>query len=66
MTSSERENWITNIKNTISFITSEIGNETVDLILCKYGANDIENITSSDFTEIFSELYAIEVELRSG
>lgn len=62
----ERENWIVNIENTADFIASEIGSETVDFVLGKYGAMSVEDISDSDLPEAFSELYAIEVDLRSG
>lgn len=65
MTKSERTNWITNIENTASFIESEIGAETVDFVLKKYGAKSIDQIASSDLAEVYSELYAIEADLRS-
>ena len=58
--------WITNIENTASFIESEIGAETVDFVLKKYGAKSIDQIASSDLAEVYSELYAIEADLRSG
>ncbi len=66
MTRKERSNWITNIENTASFIESEIGTETVNYVLEKYGAKSIEQIASSDLSEVFNELYAIEADLRSG
>jgi hypothetical protein len=66
MTKSERTNWIANIENTASFIESEIGAETVDFVLKKYGAKSIDQIASSDLAEVYSELYAIEADLRSG
>ena len=66
MTNSERENWIINIENTASYIASKIGEEVVASILYKYGASSIEKIVSSDLTEVFSELYFIEADLRSG
>ena len=58
--------WLVNIENTASFIESENGVETVDFVLKKYGAKSIEQIASFDLSEVFSELYAIEADLRSG
>ena len=66
MTRAERENWITNIENTASFIASEIGSETVDFILGKYGASSIEGIADADLSGVFGELYAVEADVRSG
>ena len=65
MTRDERNNWITNIENTASFIETEIGVETVNFVFEKYGASSVEQIASSDLDEVFSELYAIEADLRS-
>ena len=66
MTREERNNWILNIENTVAYIASEIGEEVAASILYKYGASSVEQIASSDLAEAFSELYAIEVGLRSG
>lgn len=66
MMKDERTNWIVNIENSASIIEAEIGAETVNYVLEKYGAKSIEQIASSDLSEVFSELYAIEADLRSG
>lgn len=66
MTKSERENWIANIENAASFIETEIGVETVNFVLAKYSADSIGQIASSQLSDVFNELYAIEVDLRSG
>ena len=65
MTQAERKNWIISIENTASYIASEIGEEVVASTLYKYGASSIEQIASSDLSEVFSELYVIEADLRS-
>lgn len=65
MTREERNNWLINIEKTASFITSEIGAETVNFVLEKYGVKSVEQIASADLSEVFSELYAIEADLRS-
>lgn len=65
MTRAERENWVANIENTADFIASKIGAETVDFVLGKYGARSAEDISDSDLSEVFGELYAIEADLRS-
>lgn len=66
MTREERNNWIINIENTASFIASEIGEEVVASTLYKYGVSSVEQIASSDLSDVFSELYTIETDLRSG
>ncbi len=65
MTREERNNWILNIENTAAYIASEIGEAVVASTLYKYGASSIEQIASSDLAEVFSELYAIEADLRA-
>ena len=62
----ERNNWILNIENTASYIASEIGEEVVASTLYKYGTKSIEQIASFNLSDVFSELYAIEADLRSG
>ena len=66
MEKQEREDWLINIENTASFIETEIGAETVNFVLAKYGADSIGQIASSDLFDVFNELYAIEADLRSG
>lgn len=66
MTREERKNWILNIENTSSYIASEVGEGVVASTLYKYGARSIEQIASSDLSDVFSELYMIETDLRSG
>ena len=66
MTREKRNNWILNIENTASYIASEIGEEVVVSTLYKYGARSIDQIASSDLSDVFSELHAIAADLRSG
>ena len=64
MTREERNNWVLNIENTADFIASEIETETVNHVFEKYGAKSAEDISDSDLSDVFSELYAIEADLR--
>lgn len=66
MTREKRNNWILNIENTAFYIASEIGEEVVASTLYKYGARSIDQIASSDLSDVFSELHAIAADLRSG
>lgn len=65
MTYEEKINWITNIENAAFYIVSEIGEEVLVSTLHKFGAASIDQVASSDLVEVFSELYAIEIDLRS-
>ncbi len=60
----ERENWIINIENTASTISSQIGSAVVDAVFQKYGAKSVEDLSPNDLQDVFNELYAIEADLR--
>ena len=60
----ERENWITNIECCADHITEEIVYETVAFVLGKYGAKSVEALRPEDYSKVFSELYAIEADLK--
>lgn len=64
MTKTERDNWIANIENSAATIEREIRAETVIAILARYGASSIEALRSADLPEVFSEIYAVEADLR--
>lgn len=64
MTKNERENYITNIENTASTISSQMGAAVVDGVFQKYGAHGVEDLNPAYLQEVFSELYAIEADLR--
>ena len=59
MTRDERNNWLINIENTAAEVAANVGRETVDFVLSKYGAKSVYTLKSSDLSEVFSELYAI-------
>lgn len=64
MTKDERENWIINIENTASSISSQVGSAVVDGVFQRYGAYNIDDLNPSYLPDVFSELYAIEADLR--
>ena len=59
MTRDERNNWLMNIENTAAEVAANVGQETVNFVLSKYGAKSVYALKSSDLSDIFSELYAI-------
>ena len=63
MTKSERRNWIINIENTAATVSAQVGQAVVDSVFKRYGAHGVEDIKPSDLPDLFSELYAIEVDL---
>ena len=64
MTKEERENWIINIENSAYTISSQMGSAAVDGVFRRYGAHSIEDLNPSYLPDVFSELYAIEADLR--
>lgn len=64
VTKDERENWIINIENTASTISSQLGSAVVDGVFRRYGAHSVKDLNPSDLPDVFSELYAIEADLR--
>ena len=63
MTKRERNNWIVNIENTAAAIESKLGSAVVESVFKRYGAHSTWDLSPSDLPEVFSELYAIEVDL---
>ena len=45
-------------------ISSQLGSAVVDGVFQRYGAASIEDLSPSDYPEVFSDLYAIEVDTR--
>ena len=63
MTKRERDNWIVNIENTAAAIESQLGSAVVESVFKRYGAHGTWDLRSSDLSDVFSELYAIEADL---
>lgn len=64
VTKNERENWIINIENSASTISSQLGSAVVDGVFQRYGVHNVEDLNPCDLLDVFSELYAIEADLR--
>lgn len=64
VTTEELENWMINIENSASAISSQVGSAVVDGVFQRYGAYNIEDLNPSYLQDVFSELYAIEADLR--
>ena len=63
MTNRERNNWIVNIENTAAAIESQLGSAVAESVFKRYGAHGTWDLNPSDLPEVFSDLYAIEVDL---
>ena len=64
MTEVEKRNWLDNILQSAYIVSSAIGEETVRQILQKYGADSVEELNPSQYPYVFSELYAVEVDIK--
>ena len=58
------ESWRISIENSADFIEQNIGAETVQAVFEKYGAAGLDDLSPAHYSEVFSELYAIEADLR--
>lgn len=63
MTSYERQNWIINIENSAAAVESYLGSTVVKSVFERYGAHEIQDLNPSDLPNVFSDLYAIEVDM---
>lgn len=63
MTKSERRNWLINVENSAAVIEAQLGLATVQSVFERYGAHGTWDLNQSYLPEVFSELYAIEVDL---
>ncbi len=61
----DNESWRINIENSADFIEEKVGARTVQAIFEKYGATGPDDLSPSHYSEAFSELYAIEADLRN-
>lgn len=64
MTKNERKNWLINIENCAAVIYAQLGSTIIQSVFERYGAHGTWDLNSSNLPEVFSELYAIEADLR--
>lgn len=64
MTTNEKDSYITSIEESASTISSQVGSAVVDSVFQKYGAHCVEDLNPCDLPDVFSEIYAIEADLR--
>ena len=64
MTTKEKDSYIISIEESASIISSQVGSGVVNSVFQRYGAHSIEELNPCDFPNVFSELYAIEVDLK--
>lgn len=64
MTTNEKDSYIISIEDSASIISSQVGSAVVDSVFQRYGAHNVEDLNPSELPDVFSELYAIEADLR--
>lgn len=64
MKKNSRQNWVINIENCAAAIESCLGSSVVNSVLERYGAHSIQDLHSSVLPDVFSELYAIEADMK--
>lgn len=58
------QDYIISINNAASIISTELGNAVIESVFQKYGAHNTDDLNPVYLPDVFSELYAIEAELR--
>ena len=64
MTNISNSNCIASIEQSVSVISAELGNSVAESVFERYGAHDTEDLNPSYLPDVFSDLYAIEADLR--
>lgn len=57
--------WLDNIYSVAGVVSKQTGWETVQSVLHRYGATSIEDLNPSNYPEVFSDLYAVEADIRN-
>lgn len=56
--------YIASIEHSVSVISAELGNSVAESVFEIYGAHGIEDLNLTYLPDAFSDLYAIEADLR--
>lgn len=56
--------YIASIEQSVSVISAELGGRVAESVFERYGAHGIDDLNPSYLPDVFSELYAIEADLR--
>lgn len=60
----DNESWRISIEQSADFVEKRLGAETVKAIFQKYNASCLENLSPCYYSDVFSELYQYEADLR--
>lgn len=61
----DSESWLISIEHSANYIIQQVGESTVKAVLDRYGAMNLDQLNPCHYSEVFSELYAIEADLKS-
>lgn len=64
MTKFEHQNLIINIENSVAVVSAQVGQAAVDSVFKRYEAHSLWDLNPIHLPDVFSELYAIEADLR--
>lgn len=64
MANLSRNDYLASIEESASYISSEIGPEVIQSIYQRFGAINLDEIKTAYLPELFSEIYAIEADLK--
>lgn len=61
----DNESWLISIEQTADFVARHLGKETVQALFQKHNATCLEDLNPCHYSEVFSELYQYEADLRN-
>lgn len=64
MSNINNSDYIASIEQSVSVISAELSSRVAGSVFERYGAHGIEDLNPSYLPDVFSELYAIEADLR--
>lgn len=64
MTNCNRKNWAINVENNVAIVELYIESVVVAFVFEHYGGYNSCNLNPCDLPDVFSELYAIEADLK--
>lgn len=64
MANISNSDYIASIEQSVSVISTELESKVAAAVFERYGAHGVEDLNPAYLPEVFSELYAIEADLR--
>lgn len=64
MANNSNSNYIASIEQSVAVISAKLGSNVAESVFERYGAHDVDTLNPSYLSDVFSELYSIEADLR--